>query len=367
MSALVDTALPATRGARHALLVGSAGGHLAQLLELRDWWVDIERTWVTQDSAATQSQLQGERVVPGHFPTTRSLGNLVRNSWLAARVMLNVAPDIVVSTGAGIAVPFVVIARALGVPTVFIEVVDRVDSRTLTGKLCGPWTDLVLVQWPRQQRHYRRSIVLGSLWRGGGATRSVRPASEAAAVVVVAVGSDHHPFDRLFEWVARYVHDAGGDVDIRLVCQHGAARPPEIGEGSAWFPQDELQELLASATVVVVHGGPYSILESIRAGRKPIVVPREQRFGEAVDDHQVAFCEVLSQNGEVVGVRDEQQFRAAMDAAIADPQSLLVASGDEDDGAVVERFSTLVGGLQPARRRRLLERRTGARRRTFLR
>jgi UDP-N-acetylglucosamine transferase subunit ALG13 len=305
--------------------------------------------------------------VPGHFPTTRNLWSLLRNSWLAARVMVSVVPDVVVSTGAGIAVPFVVLARALGVPTVFIEVVDRIESRTVTGKLCGPWTDLYLVQWPRQQLQYRRSLVLGSLWRGGGAS-PMPAASEGAIVVVVAVGSDHHPFDRLFDWVGRYVDDAGDDLDIRLVCQHGAARPPEVGESSAWFPQDELHELMAAASVVIVHGGPYSILESIRCGRRPIVVPREQRFGEAVDDHQVAFCEILTQSGEVVGVRDETRFRAALDAAIADPESLLVTRDDDADeaGAVVERFGTLVGGLRPARRRRLLERGTRTARRMQL-
>ena len=212
---------------QRALLVGSAGGHLAQLLELRDWWQDIERIWVTQDSPATRAQLRGERLVPGYFPTTRSVWNLLRNTALAARVISTTSPDIVVSTGAGIAFPFVVLARAAGIPTVFIEVVDRVQSRTLTGTLCQPWTNLFVVQWPQQQTRYRRSQLIGALW-AGDSRRATKPVpSGNLPLLVVTVGTDHHPFDRLITWIDRYRSQLGSELDLRLVCQHGTAQPPQ--------------------------------------------------------------------------------------------------------------------------------------------
>ena len=42
------------------------------------------------------------------------------------------------STGAGVALPFFLAGRALRIPCAFLEVYDRVDSRTLTGRLCKP-------------------------------------------------------------------------------------------------------------------------------------------------------------------------------------------------------------------------------------
>ena len=61
-------------------------------------------------------------------------------------------------------VPFFWIGRLLRCRTVFLEVFDRVDSATLTGRLCAPVTDLMLVQWPEQQRLYRRAVVAGTVY-----------------------------------------------------------------------------------------------------------------------------------------------------------------------------------------------------------
>lgn len=147
----------------HALLVASSGGHLAQLLALRPWWQERDRAWVTFGTEDARSQLEGERVVWAHHPTTRNLLNLIRNFLLAVRVMRRERPAVVVSTGAAVAFPFFLIAKAMRVPTVYIEVYDRLDSPTLTGRLCRPITDLFCVQWEEQTRFYPRARVIGSL------------------------------------------------------------------------------------------------------------------------------------------------------------------------------------------------------------
>lgn len=146
-----------------ALLVGSSGGHLAQLVALADWWRTTERRWVTFDTADAVSTLPGEQVAWAHHPTTRNIPNLLRNLVLAARVLRDWRPDVVVSNGAAVAVPFFLVARLLGVRTVYLEVYDRVDSRTLTGRLVRPFTDLFLVQWPEQLDLYPEARLVGPL------------------------------------------------------------------------------------------------------------------------------------------------------------------------------------------------------------
>ena len=90
--------------------------------------------------------------------------NAVRNLGLAVQVLRNYRPDVVVSAGAGVAVPFFVTARALGVRTVYLEVYDRIDLPTMTGKLCYPFTDLFLLQWEEQRTSYPKGRVIGSLY-----------------------------------------------------------------------------------------------------------------------------------------------------------------------------------------------------------
>jgi UDP-N-acetylglucosamine:LPS N-acetylglucosamine transferase len=146
------------------LLVCSSGGHLAQLMCLESWWAEQEHRWVTFDTEDAVSKLEGEDVTWAHHPTTRNVPNLARNTVLAWRTMRDFRPDVVVTTGAAVAVPFFWMHRLFGARTVYLEVFDRIDSRTVTGRLCRPVTDLFLVQWPEQQPLYRRSVVLGGVW-----------------------------------------------------------------------------------------------------------------------------------------------------------------------------------------------------------
>lgn len=145
------------------LLTCSTGGHLAQLYRLMPWLEKHERRWFTFDKADARSLLADETSVWGHHPTTRNVPNLLRNLVATARVFREWKPDLIISNGAGIAVPAFWLSRLFGVPTVYVEVYDRVDSATLTGRLCQPVTDLFMVQWPEQADLYRNTIVLGQV------------------------------------------------------------------------------------------------------------------------------------------------------------------------------------------------------------
>lgn len=147
----------------HTLLVASSGGHLAQLLALEGWWRERDRTWVTFGTEDARSRLAGEDAVWAYHPTTRNLWNLLRNLVLAVRIMRSRRPGVVVSTGAAVAFPFFLVAKLMRVPTVYVEVYDRLDSATLTGRLCRPITDLFCVQWEEQTRFYPGAQVIGSL------------------------------------------------------------------------------------------------------------------------------------------------------------------------------------------------------------
>lgn len=145
------------------LLACSTGGHLGQLEALKPWWSEHERHWVTFDKPDAQALLAEEAVSWAFHPTTRNIPNLLRNFTVAWRVLRSFRPDVVVSTGAAVAVPIFYLARLLGMRTVYIEVYDRIESATMTGRLCRPVTDLFLVQWPEQRRLYRGAQVVGEL------------------------------------------------------------------------------------------------------------------------------------------------------------------------------------------------------------
>jgi UDP-N-acetylglucosamine:LPS N-acetylglucosamine transferase len=146
------------------LIVCSSGGHLVQLHNLKQWWGNSTIVnGVTFQKLDSQSLLAGESLTWAHQSTTRNLRNLARNLGLAWRLLRSYRPDLVVSSGAGVAFPFFLLARLFGRKTVYVEVYDRIDSATVTGRLCYPPSDLFLLQWEEQRHIYSKSIVIGSL------------------------------------------------------------------------------------------------------------------------------------------------------------------------------------------------------------
>ena len=135
-------------GVADLLLVCSSGGHLQQLLALRDAWGEYSHVWVTFDKSDAQSLLEGERVVYAHWPTNRSLRNLVRNLFVARRVLRDVRPRVVLTTGAGVAVPFAWLGRLHGARVVYVESFTRIEKPSLTCRLVAPVADRVYAQWP---------------------------------------------------------------------------------------------------------------------------------------------------------------------------------------------------------------------------
>lgn len=160
---LDDEQVPEALGPRRVLLVGSSGGHLAQLMVLRGWWEERERSWVTFQTPDAVSQLHSEEVDFAHHPTTRNFANLARNFVVAARVLNRRRPDLIVSTGAAVAIPFFVLARLFGIRAVYLEVYDRISSRTVSGRLCHPLSSAFFVQWDQQRKLYPGSQNIGKL------------------------------------------------------------------------------------------------------------------------------------------------------------------------------------------------------------
>jgi beta-1,4-N-acetylglucosaminyltransferase len=145
------------------LLVCSPGGHLLQMLSLEPAWHDCDTTWVTLPAADVDHLLADRDVVMAHGPTNRSLSNLVRNLRLAWRVVRGHRPEVILSTGAGLAVPFFAIGRLHGCRLVYVESLTRTQGLSLSGRIAYPLAHEFFVQWPGTAPGRRRARHEGSL------------------------------------------------------------------------------------------------------------------------------------------------------------------------------------------------------------
>lgn len=145
------------------LLVSSSGGHLAQLMTMKPLWGEHARRWVSFDLPDARARLGDEEVIWAAHPTTRNAKNLIRNCLVAWRVLRERRPTVIISTGAGVAVPFFVLGALLRIPRVYIEVIDRFETPTVTGRICSFLTSIFCVQHEIQLSMYPGARVIGPL------------------------------------------------------------------------------------------------------------------------------------------------------------------------------------------------------------
>lgn len=145
-------------------LVGSSGGHLTHLYMLKPFWNNKNRFWVTFDKEDAKSLLKDEKIYTCHFPTNRNIKNLVKNTVLAWNILRKEKPDLIISSGAAVAVPFFYLGKIFKAKLVYVEVFDRIDKPTITGKIVYPITDKFIVQWDEQKNVYKNAINLGSIF-----------------------------------------------------------------------------------------------------------------------------------------------------------------------------------------------------------
>lgn len=125
--------------------------------ELESFWTSHERVWVTFETSSSQILLKDETVFWAWSPTNRNLPNLIRNLILAWKVIRAEKPDLILSTGAGVAVPFIVLGHFLGSKTAFVESITRVDNLSLSARLIYPILDALYVCWPELAHKYPKA------------------------------------------------------------------------------------------------------------------------------------------------------------------------------------------------------------------
>lgn len=171
---------------------------------------------------------------------------------------------------------------------------------------------------------------------------SGEPASRRLRVLVV-VGTDYHPYPRLVramdEWSKEH-------PEVDCFVQYGTADAPVHAEQSAYLEYETLTSKMDCADIVVSHGGPSTIVETRRRGVRPIVMPRRERYGEQVDDHQLRFTRRLAAADKVTMVDEPADLVDLLEQVLADPSQVRLTAVDEGSNvAAVNRFSDLVSAL----------------------
>lgn len=131
-------------------------------------------------------------------------------------------------------------------------------------------------------------------------------------MIFVTVGTHEQPFNRLIEEMDRLKGE--GILDEDVIMQTGfSTYKPKYCEWSKLVPYSRMLENVRNARIVITHGGPASFIMPLQVGKVPIVVPRQLRYGEHVNDHQVEFTRAVAERiGNIIPVYDIKNLAQAI-------------------------------------------------------
>lgn len=108
-------------------------------------------------------------------------------------------------------------------------------------------------------------------------------------MIFVTVGTHEQQFDRLIKKIDQLV--AEEIISEKVVQQTGySTYIPQYTEYRNFYDFEAMENLKDNANIVITHGGPSTFMSVLSKGKSPIVVPRQYKYGEHVNDHQLDFA-----------------------------------------------------------------------------
>lgn len=133
----------------------------------------------------------------------------------------------------------------------------------------------------------------------------------ADIMIFVTVGTHEQPFDRLVEAVDGLKEKGFLSGDVFIQTGYSSYRP-RFCDFSDFIGFSEMIERMQTADVVITHGGTGSIMLVLYNGKIPVVLPRQKKYNEHIDDHQVRFCEKMELKGKILAVYETEDLESTI-------------------------------------------------------
>lgn len=128
-------------------------------------------------------------------------------------------------------------------------------------------------------------------------------------MIFVTVGTHEQQFNRLIEEVDKLKED--GTITEDVFIQTGfSTYEPKHCQWSKLISYQDMNKKIKEAGIIITHGGPASFIAPLQIGKIPIVVPRQEKYGEHVNDHQLEFAKnVEERNKNIIPVYDIKDLK----------------------------------------------------------
>lgn len=152
------------------LFISSTGGHLNELIQLKPLFKKYDYHIITEKNRSTigLKKEYGKKIDYLVYGTRKKIFEypfkFIYNCFKSLILYLKIRPKYIVSTGTHTAVPMCYLGKLFGSKIIFIETFANRNSKTLSGRLVYPISDLFIVQWEEMLELYPKAVYGGAIY-----------------------------------------------------------------------------------------------------------------------------------------------------------------------------------------------------------
>ena len=148
---------------RKVMFIASTGGHLEELLQLKDMFNKYDYSLITEKTKSNMylKDIYKDKVHYLIYGTKHHIFTypfkLLLNCFISLFYYFKYRPDYIITTGVHTAGPMCCIGKIFGSKIIYIETFANMVTKTSTGKLLYPISDKFIVQWESMKDIYPKA------------------------------------------------------------------------------------------------------------------------------------------------------------------------------------------------------------------
>jgi UDP-N-acetylglucosamine transferase subunit ALG13 len=148
-------------------------------------------------------------------------------------------------------------------------------------------------------------------------------------MIFVTVGTHEQPFDRLVKGIDRLKETGAVRQDVFIQTGYTSYKP-QFCEYKEFIRFDEMMKRMTEAEIVITHGGTGSIMLVLYHQKIPVVMPRQKKYNEHIDDHQVMFCKLLESKRKIIAAYEVEDLGQIINNYFQNVQGLQIAEAGHE-------------------------------------
>lgn len=295
-----------TEKKKKIICVASLGGHWIQLLRISKALEEkYDVTYISMhEKCATMVDNRPVYVIRNF--TRKTVWNIIPNLFTLIYVIVKVWPSAIVTTGSAPGLLTLLVGKLFCRKGIFIESIANAEKHSATGGWAGKLVKNVYTQWPHlADKKYKYAGSIFGECEQNPKTESYIKSGKTNNSIFCTVGTQM-PFDRF----VKAIDEVAPHLDDKIIVQsfRDKYEPKNITMVDFLAP-DEFNRLFGEARLIVAHCGMGTILNALTANKPIIVLPRLAKYGEHLNDHQLATAHKIAELGYAYVVESEEEMK----------------------------------------------------------